>query len=74
MCYALIPNVEMLTSYTSLAVQLKILLSFIALFYLRWKAPDLERPVKVSIDFSEMASLCCVLYYKKQSFVVFFFC
>ncbi len=45
--YSLIPNIQSLIAYSSLAVQLKILLAMTAFFYLRWKEPHLERPVKV---------------------------
>ena len=45
--YSLIPNIESLITYSSLAVQLKIILAMSAFFYLRWKQPDLHRPVKV---------------------------
>lgn len=47
--YALIPNAVIFQSYTSLAVQLKIMMGMVALLVLRWRAPDLERPVKVPL-------------------------
>ena len=45
--YSMIPNIESLITYSSLAVQLKIILAMSAFFYLRWKKPHLHRPVKV---------------------------
>lgn len=45
--YCLVPNVDELQQYTSLAVLLKILTTLIALIYFRWKRPELERPIKV---------------------------
>merc|ERR1719414_2013752 len=47
--YSIIPNAEMFQSYTSLAVQIKIMMGMIALLVLRWKEPNMERPVKVPI-------------------------
>lgn len=47
--YSLIPNAEMFQSYTSLAVQIKIMMGMTALLVLRWKEPDMERPVKVPL-------------------------
>lgn len=47
--YSLIPNAEMFQSYTSLAVQVKIMMGMCALLVLRWKQPNMERPVKVPI-------------------------
>jgi len=47
--YSIIPNAEMFQSYTSLAVQVKIMMGMAALLVLRWKQPDMERPVKVPL-------------------------
>ena len=54
--YSSIPNVQVLQSYVSLSVQLKVMLSMAALFYLRWKEPDLHRPVKVRSGNYEMVN------------------
>jgi len=47
--YSVIPNAEMFQSYTSLAVQIKIMMGMVALLVLRWKEPNMERPVKVPL-------------------------
>ena len=49
MVYSMFTNVQTLLEYTSLALQLKVMLAFIALFKLRWQKPDIERPVKVRV-------------------------
>lgn len=46
--YCLFTNLQVLQEYSSLAVVLKTLLALVALFYYRWKEPDLYRPFKVN--------------------------
>ena len=45
--YNFLPDVNQLVIYSTLAVQLKILLAMTAFYVLRWKQPNLHRPVKV---------------------------
>ena len=49
--YTLITDLQVMQEYASLSVQAKMLLVLTALFYLRWKYPNAERPVKVGITF-----------------------
>ena len=50
-CFCFVPRVSTLTVYSSLAIQVKIMLGMTAFFVLRYKKPDLHRPVKIPILF-----------------------
>ncbi len=54
--YNMIPDINQLVIYSTLAVQLKILMAMTAFFYLRWKQPDLHRPLKVPVPQSLFCS------------------
>ncbi|KAK2151772.1 hypothetical protein LSH36_352g03045 [Paralvinella palmiformis] len=58
--YCLITNLQVLQEYSSLAVILKTVLALVALFYYRWKEPDLYRPYKVN-TFVAMLTLLITL-------------
>ncbi len=50
-CFCFVPRISTLTVYSSLAIQVKILLAMTAFFVLRYKEPNLHRPVKIPIFF-----------------------
>lgn len=58
--YCAFTQLEKVQEYASLAVQLKMLLALTALFYMRWKAPNLHRPVKVNTLLAVLALLVMV--------------
>ncbi|KAI0215204.1 Large neutral amino acids transporter small subunit 1 [Lamellibrachia satsuma] len=55
--YCAFTQLEKVQEYASLAVQLKMLLALTALFYMRWKAPSLHRPVRVNTFLAVLALL-----------------
>lgn len=70
--YTLFTDLQVMQEYASLSVQAKMLLVLTALFYLRWKYPKAERPVKVNIvvvvlTFLIMIGLVVLSFYQKPS-------
>ena len=63
--YGLIPSVDALQQYTSMAVQLKILTALIGLVYFRWKKPYIERPIKVVLHL--MLYIMSIVYRRMSS-------
>ena len=68
--FCVMTDLQELEEYTSLAIQIKVLLSFVALFYLRYKEPTLHRPIKVRITLKEEV-VNHVIFYMCKEIIVF---
>ncbi|ELU16601.1 hypothetical protein CAPTEDRAFT_170083 [Capitella teleta] len=67
--YAIFTDLQVIQEYASLTVQFKMILTLSALFYLRWKQPDIPRPYKVNtvvsiVTFLLMLALVALSFYQ----------
>ena len=58
--YCVITDLQQLQEYASLSVQFKMLLCLTALFYLRYKQPNLHRPMKVMTSIYMYMYILCM--------------